>query len=47
MAIQTKTHGPGLYEASRVVPYECWKNRSKPHDFQIVQVRPLMASDCL
>jgi len=43
-AIQTKTHGPGLYEASRVVPYECWKNRSKPHDFQIVQTETVTVS---
>ena len=27
--VQTKTHGPGLYEASRLVPFNCWKNRSK------------------
>ena len=36
-ALQTKTHGPGLYEPSRVVPYSCWKNRSNENGFMIVQ----------
>lgn len=42
--IQTKTHGPGLYEASRLVPYKCWKNRSLANDFQIVQTESVTVS---
>ena len=36
-AVQTKSHGPGLYEPSRLVFYSCWKNRSREHDFLIRQ----------
>ena len=43
-ALQTKTHGPGLYEPSRLVPYSCWKNRSKENDFQIVQTESVTVS---
>jgi len=42
--VQTKTHGPGLYEASRVVPYSCWKNASKRADFFIRQTERVTVS---
>ena len=43
-AVQTKTHGPGLYEPSRVVLYSCWKNRSREHDFFIRQTESVLIS---
>jgi len=42
--VQTKSHGPGLYEASRLVFYSCWKNRSKEHDFSITQTEVVLIS---
>ena len=42
--VQTKTHGPGLYEASRLVPFNCWKNRSKEHDFLLRQTETVTIS---
>ena len=42
--VQTKTHGPGLYEPSRVVLYSCWKNRSREHDFFIRQTESVLIS---
>lgn len=42
--VQTKTHGPGLYEASRLVPYSCWKNRSSANDFEIRQTETVTIS---
>ena len=43
-AVQTKTHGPGLYEPSRLVLYSCWKNRSATHDFHIRQTESVLIS---
>eukprot|EP00965_Chrysotila_dentata_P241214 6204150-Pleurochrysis_carterae.AAC.3 len=40
----TKTHGPGLYEPSRLVFYNCWKNRSKENDFFIRQTENVLIS---
>jgi hypothetical protein len=42
--VQTKSHGPGLYEASRLVPYNCWKNASAEHDFLIRQTESVTVS---
>lgn len=42
--VQTKTHGPGLYEASRLVPYSCWKNASRENDFFIRQTETVTVS---
>lgn len=42
--VQTKTHGPGLYEASRLVPYKCWKNASQQQDFLIRQTETVTVS---
>ena len=42
--VQTKSHGPGLYEASRLVPYNCWKNRSKENGFLIRQTETVTVS---
>jgi hypothetical protein len=42
--VQTKTHGPGLYEPSRLVPYNCWKNRSSEQDFLIRQTETVTVS---
>ncbi|KAL1526918.1 hypothetical protein AB1Y20_015609 [Prymnesium parvum] len=43
-AVQTKTHGPGLYEPSRLVFYSCWKNRSTENDFFIRQTESVLIS---
>ena len=42
--VQTKTHGPGLYEASRLVPFSCWKNLSTENDFEIRQTETVTIS---
>ncbi|KAL3917847.1 MAG: hypothetical protein SGPRY_006242 [Prymnesium sp.] len=42
--VQTKTHGPGLYEPSRLVFYSCWKNRSAENDFFIRQTESVLIS---
>jgi len=42
--VQTKSHGPGLYEASRLVLYSCWKNRSSEHGFSITQTENVLVS---
>jgi len=43
-AVQTKSHGPGLYEPSRLVLYNCWKNRTASHNFEIVQTENVLIS---
>jgi hypothetical protein len=43
-AVQTKTHGPGLYEPSRVVLHSCWKNRSAENHFFVRQTETVLAS---